>query len=440
MLLDRYGLAISTGSTVARDAYVEGCDRLLTMYPGALAEFDRAIAADPDFALAHVGRAQTLLLHSDIAAARTARAIAVSLAVNLPAREASHIAFFETLAAGDGAASIAALRGHLADWPRDAMVLTPTAFTNGLIGSSGHREQKRHLLALLDRLAPHYGDDWWFAAHHAMAQSENGLHAAAEAKIEQSLRLRPHNGWGAHTRGHVAYETGDPAAARHYLAGWLIDYPRDGLLYSHLTWHLALAELEAGAADEAMRLYHDGFSLGVHSGAARAKITDAVSFLWRWELAGQPRNDDAWRIIHDFANQAVPHPAIGFSDLHVTLAQAAMGDDAGREIWTREIDDLARDGRYNSGDLVPVLARGFAAFQQRNFSVAIETLAPVIDAGERIGGSRAQLDLIEFTLLKAYLHAERLDDARRLIAARRAGPDGIPVAGPATALHHFRVR
>ncbi len=429
MLQDRYGLAVSTGCVTARDAYVEGCDRLLTMYPGALAEFDRAIAADPDFALAHIGRAQILLLQSDAASARVARAAAAALAGDLPAREASHIAFFETLAAGNGDASLAALQAHLADWPRDAMVLTPTAFTNGLIGSSGHRHQKRHLLALLDGLARHYGDDWWFAAHHAMAQSENGLHAAAEARIERSLQQRPNNGWGAHTKGHVAYETGDPVAARRYLAGWLTQYPRDGLLYSHLTWHLALAELEAGAPNEAMRLYNEGFSLAVHSGAARAKITDAVSFLWRWELAGHPRNDQAWRIIHDFASKAVPHPAIAFSDLHVALAQAAMHDDAGRAAWTREIDDLASDGRYNSGDLVPRLARGFAAFHQQDFTATIELLAPLIDDGERVGGSRAQLDLLEFTLLKAYLAAQRTDDAQRLVAARRIGPAGVPVAG-----------
>ena len=43
---------------------------------------------------------------------------------------------------------------HLNAWPRDAMVLGTTAFTNGLIGSSGRAGQKRTLLGLLDRLAP----------------------------------------------------------------------------------------------------------------------------------------------------------------------------------------------------------------------------------------------------------------------------------------------
>jgi hypothetical protein len=44
------------------------------------------------------------------------------------------------------------------------------------------------------------------------------------------------------------------------------------------------------------------------------------------------------------------------------------------------------------------------------------------------------LDLIEFTLLKACLEAGRLEDARRLLNARRAGASRIPVSGVA-ALH-----
>ena len=62
MLADRYDLPLSTTSAAARDAYVQGCDLALTLYPGAVDAFDRAIAADPGFALAPAGKAQVLLL------------------------------------------------------------------------------------------------------------------------------------------------------------------------------------------------------------------------------------------------------------------------------------------------------------------------------------------------------------------------------------------
>ena len=61
MLTDGYGLPLSTTSFAARDAYVEACEAKLTMYPGAIEAFDRAIAADPGFALAHAARAHVLL-------------------------------------------------------------------------------------------------------------------------------------------------------------------------------------------------------------------------------------------------------------------------------------------------------------------------------------------------------------------------------------------
>jgi hypothetical protein len=48
---------------------------------------------------------------------------------------------------------------------------------------------------------------------------------------------------------------------------------------------------------------------------------------------------------------------------------------------------------------------------------------------KRIGGSRAQLDLVEFTLLKSYVGADRLDDARRTLSMRGRGSSVLPVAG-----------
>jgi hypothetical protein len=47
----------------------------------------------------------------------------------------------------------------------------------------------------------------------------------------------------------------------------------------------------------------------------------------------------------------------------------------------------------------------------------------------RIGGSRAQRDLIQNTLLAAYLKDGRDADARRLVAAHADRRPSVPVAG-----------
>ena len=429
MLTDCYELSLSTASSAARDAYVEGCAAKLTMYPGAVEAFDRAIAADPGFALAHAARAHALLERGDAAAAGRSIATARSLTAGLSAREASHIAFFALLVAGDAEAALAALPAHLEAWPRDALVLATAAFTNGLIGSSGRAGQKRALLDLLDRLAPSWGDDWWFTAHHGMALSENGQRSAAGAKIDRSLGQNQSNPWAAHARAHLCYEEGDSHSARAFLAPWLTTYPRDGALYSHLNWHLALGHLEAGDAAAAFRLFKEAFAPDVHSGPPRGKVTDAVSFLWRWELAGQPRDAAAWQMIYDVATSALPRAGVAFSDIHIALAQAVAGDDAAMQARGRQIDELVRHGRYPSGPLVPAVSRAFAAFERRDFRAAIDALQPIAEELERVGGSRAQLDLVEFTLLKAYLGADRPADARRMLSLRQRGAASIPVAG-----------
>src|SRR4029453_13668004 len=274
MLKDRYDLALTTASAAARDAYVQASDVALTFYPGALEAYDRAIAADPGFALAHAGKALVLLRQGDVAAARTALAAAKGLASGVSEREASHIAFFDLVFAGQTDAAIAALYAHLAAWPRDALVVASAANPNGLIGGSGRIGQKRDIAALMDSLAPHYGDDFWFVSYHAMSLSEDGQLAIARAKIEQSVAANPNNAHGAHGFAHICYESGDLEAARAYLSSWLPTYSRDGFFHGHLSWHLSLCELQAGNWAEALRLYRDAISLDRHSGGPQQKMSD----------------------------------------------------------------------------------------------------------------------------------------------------------------------
>ena len=55
MPTDRYGLPLTVASEAAAAAYRDGIDLLLAAWPGAADHLDRAIAADPEFALAHAG-------------------------------------------------------------------------------------------------------------------------------------------------------------------------------------------------------------------------------------------------------------------------------------------------------------------------------------------------------------------------------------------------
>ena len=432
MLADRYGLGVSTGSPAARDAYVEGCDLVLAPSSGATAAFDRAIAADPGFALAHVGKASWLLMQGKPDAAKACMAAAEAVAAGLQAREASHIAFFGLLVAGQAQEALAAARAHLDSWPRDAMVLSTTANPNGLIGSSGRVGQKREQIALMDALATHYGDDWWFAGHHGLALVEVGQRDAARPKIARSLAQNPGNPYSAHAQAHLCYEDGEARAGCDFLRSWLATYPRDGYFHGHLSWHLALGELEIGEGKTALHRFADCLAPDVHSGPPRMRVTDGVSFLWRAELAGHARDAESWRVLHDFARRVLPHAGMALADMHVVLAEAVVGDETALAARVHEIEDKAREGRYPSGPVIPALARAFDAVRRQDFAAAIDAMEPVLDQRERIGGSMAQTDLVEFTLLRAYLGAGRTNDAQRLLERRRTSHVDVPVAGVAS--------
>jgi hypothetical protein len=124
MLADRFGLPLFTPSAAARDAYVDASERALTFYPGALASYDSAIAADANFALAHPGKAQVLMREGNVAGGRAALTAAKELAVGLSEREASHVAIFDLGSSGQTEAAIATVHKHLAAWPLDALVIS----------------------------------------------------------------------------------------------------------------------------------------------------------------------------------------------------------------------------------------------------------------------------------------------------------------------------
>ncbi len=429
MLTDRYGLTLSTASADARDAYVEGVDLLLTVYPGANAAFDRAIAADPGFALAHIGKARALQLAGDLPGMRDSLATGQTVSEGGSARDLSHIEVFRHLFAGQPVAALAAIRTHMDTWPRDALVLSLAANQGGLIGMSGLSGREQGLVDFLSPLASQYGEDWWFNCHYGMALSEIGQHDTARPRIERSLAQERRNAYGAHAFAHLCYETGERDSGISFMRDWLPLYDRNGGLFGHLTWHLALFELHAGNVEAGFSLYTDAFSADDHRGAVHQKLADSVAYLWRSELAGHPRDPARWAKIQDFARAKFPRPGMSLADWHIALAHTAAGDDAAFESWVQAIEELARAGRYPSGDTVPTVARAFAAFQRGDYGSAIDLIVPILPERERMGGSRAQVDLIEATLLRAYLGSGRLEEAQRLLAGRRPGPAGLPVAG-----------
>jgi tetratricopeptide (TPR) repeat protein len=424
MLRDRYGFTLSTTSPEARDAYVAGVDLSLSANHGAEEQFQRAIACDEGLAVAHAALARSLQVLGKIPDAKAAAARARDLAAALPHRERSHVNALATVIDGGSVAGLAAVKEHLAAYPRDAMVLAPCTGVFGLIGFSGRAGREAELLALLDPLANAYGDDWWFCSAHAFAQVEVGEIERARTTIERSLALHPRNAHGAHICSHVYYEAGERQAGLAYLEEWWRDYPKESVLHCHLSWHIALWQMELGRTQEAWRFYRAHLHPGASTGPPINTLTDAASFLLRAEMAGEARDPELWRELSRYATQWFPSPGIAFADVHGALAHAFAGD-------AEALAKITERAKGPAGDAVAPLAQAFGAFSRSDWAEAAAQLRAVLDSHERIGGSRAQRDLIEYALVVCLLRSDRAHEARTLLQTRRhrSGAAGWPIEG-----------
>ena len=433
MLVDRYDLPVSTSSQAARDAYVAGADCMLAAVAGYREHLGRAIEADPSFALAHIALARGLFLDADVKPAREEAARARELAQAATPREQRHVNAIALALEGKPVDALAATRAHLAEHPRDAMVLAPVTGVFGLIGFSGRQEREQELYDLLAGLAPHYGDDWWYRSVHAFAASESGRLDEAWRLIEASMASNPRNAHGAHIKVHVLHEMGEMARALDYLEGWMPGLDKRSLLHCHLSWHVALTALALGKVERAWEAYRAGVHPGGAWGPPINVVSDCAAFLWRAELAGEPRRPDLWREVRDYTLKSFPKAGVPFADAHSVVACVANGDFETLERLVGEMRDRVAAGKYPPGAVVATIAEGFGAYARSDWNVAIRHFEQALPETVRIGGSRAQRDLVEHTLIAAYLKAGRADDARALTTRRTDRRATVGIAGFAVA-------
>src|SRR6266852_1409223 len=388
MFEDRGGLRLSTTSERAAEHYRLGVDAFLSASAGVEEAFESALAADPDFALGHAARARGLQARGAVPAAKEAIGRARALAAGVTPRERRHVEALSLAIDGDLTGGLALVREHLADTPRDALVLSLVTGVYSLVGASGRRDRDTLLRDLLDGVASAYEDDWWFLGMHGFACTESGNPAEGRRKIERSLTLRPRNANAAHALAHVFYEEGDSLGGADFVNGWIPGYERTAQLHCHLSWHLSLFELGAGRGARALAVYEDSIRPGVARSAATGAVADSSAFLWRCQLWGVGPPELPWSEIRDFATRSFPRPSTAFAEAHIVMALAAAGDHAAVESRLAELRRMEREGRQPAG---PVVA-----------------------------------DVAEQTLLSSYLRAGRVEDAEGLFRRRLEGRPAVP--------------
>ncbi|NRB33552.1 MAG: tetratricopeptide repeat protein [Rhodobacteraceae bacterium] len=409
---DHYGNKVSTASNDAVTGYDRGVYLFLSGTHGAAEAFGQAIAADDGFALAHAGQARALMMGGDMAGSKAAIARADALAPGVTPREQAHIAAFVHLLSGRPADAMATVRAHVQEHPRDAMVAQLCTSVFGLIGFSGKTGREAELLAYTAGLLPHYGEDWWMMSQHAVSLCETGQLDASATLMERSLALNPRNAHGAHFKAHEQYEAGETTAGRAYLGDWITDYDRRSILHGHLSWHLALWALHDGDTDAMWAAVDHGVAPGTGHSLPINVLTDTAAIYYRAEIAGHEVAPDRWAGLSDYAANVFPQTGQSFADLHAALAHAMAGQG-------ERLAQIAEGASGFAGDLVRPVARAWGAIARHDWAGALDGLLPAMAATERLGGSRAQRDLIELAYVNVLMRLGHSDEARHTLKLRR---------------------
>jgi len=412
MLEDQYGNELSTSSQRARDAYVEAVDLFLAAECGIEEAFQKAIDEDENFALAHLGLARIRQMFAQTSLVAEPLAKARAKVEHLSPREAGQIRAIGLLLEGKGPEAYKAIRSHLDHYPRDVMVAQTCMGVFGLIGFSGQQAREAEQLAFTTWLAPHYGDDWWFLSQHAFAQLETGQTGPAERTIERSLSGNPRSANGAHVRSHLYYENGETEAGADYLDKWRRNYDKRGLLHCHISWHVALWAMARGDAAKMWDVIDADIAPGSAFGPPINILTDLAAILYRAELAGIEVPAHRWHSVSEYALSCFPRPGIAFADIHAALAHALAGN-------TEALTKIIREAKGPAADLVGAFAQAFGAIAGENWGQAVSHFSSAMADHARIGGSRAQRDLLEFAMAAAFLRQGLSDQARFVLSIRR---------------------
>jgi hypothetical protein len=428
--VDRRGNPVGTTSADALEHAERALWRMCSFFDAPLADLDAASAADPGWMLPHVMRASFLLTLTEpslLADARAALDQADLLAAQAPAREREHLAAAGRCAAGDWAGACALWEQILLRHPRDLYALQWAHLFDF------YRGDVRQLRQRVARVLPEWpADDVlrpYLLGMYAFGLEENNLYAEAETVGREALAGTAKVPWATHAVAHVMEMQGRYDEGQRWLHEQAGVWSEDNGFAGHHWWHLALFHLEAMDVAGALALYD------AHQGSANAVLTlqrlDGASLLWRLQLLGA-ETGERWADLAqgwDLSPRDAGHSV--FNDLHALLALLGQRDTRRAAGLVAAVQRRAEHGGDSNAAVarevgLPLL-RGLLAFDAGEATEAVHLLLPLRERLHGIGGSHAQRDLVEQTLLAACGRGGDRGLGRALLNERRLAKPLTPL-------------
>jgi uncharacterized NAD(P)/FAD-binding protein YdhS len=409
---DQYGLPVSTNAEAA-ELWRQALDRIRRVQAGAPELISAALDVDPAFALGHAALALLAReCEAKVDAAASLSAAIDSVRLRADAREISFVRMVEARLVEEPAVGDEQLLRHIKEHPVDCLAVSVALPT---IAFSGVAQPLEDSWALVDVLAPEYGDDWWFRSLVAFTRQEQDRFADAAELADRALAFEPAAGHAVHARAHVTYETGDHAAGLAWLDQWIAAHGGDTNHRAHFVWHAALHEIAMGDLAAALRRYHEHLAPPQVTGA-RA-LVDSASLLWRLRMLGVSIGcADVLPALAAVDACVFDRPATTFTALHAAIGLAGAGDLGA--LGRLEEYAASHPNRSFAVAVVP-LCRGLAAVADDRPADAVGPLTALRTMGlRRFGGSAAQQEVVEETLLYALVGSGRRSEAASLLGQR----------------------
>jgi hypothetical protein len=392
-----------------------------------VASVDKAIAENPDFVMAHAFKAWLHLLGTEPAGLAVARAER-DAALKLPAtaQEQGHLNAINHLIEGRWHQAAQVMEDVAIDNPHDLLALQVGHQLDFFRGEARMlRDRIARALPAWSNSVPGYHA---MLGMHAFGLEETGDYVAAEVAGRTAVALNARDSWAQHAVAHVMEMQGRQQEGIAWMTGNTDGWSRDSFFAVHNWWHVALYHLDLGQSDEALKLF-DG---PIYSAKSKIilEMIDASAMLWRMHLRGIDVGDrwqavaDAWEPVNNCGNYA-------FNDAHAAMAFVG----AGRRQSLARVIDAQKEAMQRDGDNAmftrkvghPVVL-AIKAFGDGNYAETLSRLREVRNIAHRFGGSHAQRDVLDLTLIEAALRAGHQSIAAALASERLAMRPKSPLA------------